>query len=96
MARNAGFRIRFVDELPLPQASGRGVWLERLQPLTEQPGRWAQVYQATTPRRANGLVQNLKRRRAMIPFPEHEWSFASRGSIVYARYEGAPKRRRAK
>lgn len=93
MPRKGEFRIRFVDELPPPEASGRGVWLERLQTLTEQPGHWAQVYQATTPRRANGLVQNLKRRRATIPFPEHEWSFASRGPIVYARYDGRKRRR---
>lgn len=92
MPKKGEFRIRFVDQLPLPTASGRGAWLERLQPLTEQRGRWAQVYEATTPRRANGLVQNLKRRRVTIPLPEQEWSFASRGPIVYARYEGRKRR----
>jgi hypothetical protein len=93
MPRKGAYRVRFVDELPPASGTNRGVWLERLAPLVEQPNRWAQVYETETPKRANGLVANLTRRRVTIPHPEHGWSFASRGPIIYARYNG-PKRRR--
>jgi hypothetical protein len=95
MARKGAYRVRFVDELPPASGTNRGVWLERLAPLIEQPDRWAQVYEAETPKRANGLVANLTRRRVAIPHPEHAWSFASRGPVVYARYDGPKRRQRA-
>lgn len=88
-------RVRFVDELPPPNTVARGVWLEWLQPLVERPGRWAVVYEAETPKRAGWLVQNLKQRRVAIPSPEHEWSFVSRGPLIYARYDGRKHKRRA-
>lgn len=82
--------IRFVDELP---ARGRHApWVERLQPLTRHPRRWAEVYQAEDPYQARDAVSNLNRRRIIIPRPDHDWKFASRGVLVFAMYGGPGKK----
>lgn len=78
--------VRFVDELP-PKMRHKP-WVERLQPLIRAPRRWAEVWTAETPYQAQDAVSNLNRRKAEIPRPDHSWSFASRGCIVFAMYGG--------
>jgi len=86
MAKPQKETVRFVDELP---PKGRySPWVERLQPLVRAPRRWAEVWIADTPFQAQDAVSNLNRRKAQIPRPDHDWSFASRGNLVFAMYGG--------
>lgn len=51
--------ITFVDELPtIERTVTSGVWVERLAPLRENPGKWARVYGPTNSPHA--LVNNLR------------------------------------
>ena len=51
--------IEFVDELPkIHRKVEGGVWVERLEPLRNHPGRWAKVYGPT--KNPHALVNNLR------------------------------------
>lgn len=82
-----------VWEEPKPITPRHGnVWLERLLPLMEHPGRWAragEVNRSSAWAVARQLTTGIKRR------PPGRWEFAARGSddnpargYVYARYLG--------
>lgn len=51
--------IEFLDELPkIHRKVESGVWVKRLQPLRDNPGKWAKVYGPTNSPHA--LVNNLR------------------------------------
>lgn len=79
-----------VWEDPAPRRTGRGgqfgIWIERLSPLLEHPGRWAVVLESETPSRAYGIAHNLSHHRLRVP--PGEWEYTARGNKVYARYLG--------
>lgn len=68
--------IEFVDALPTVQRGGRtgGVWGERLEPLRENPGKWALVYRTTAP---HAMVANLSGGKVQ-GFDPDEFQFAGR------------------
>ena len=86
-------KVQFVKEPPRKRGGMFGKWMVQLQPLVENPNRWALVYTCETPMHANKLQSNLHARLVNIPEPNHVWEFAARGSEVYAIYRG---RRRGK
>jgi hypothetical protein len=58
---SAEVTVEFVDELPTIKRGGResGVWAERLEPLRDNPMRWAKVYGPTkNPHAVIANVQN--------------------------------------
>jgi hypothetical protein len=71
-----------------PMGKNRGgVWVKRLSPLMEHPGRWALVHQSGN----SSTITYLKRRITLIP--DGEWEFKSRRiengrTEIYARYLG--------
>jgi hypothetical protein len=75
-----------------PGGGQRGRWMTILQPLTEQPGRWARVRTFEAAVTAYQTVSNLSRNRNKLP--DGRWEFTSRklpdgtGHGVYARYLG--------
>jgi hypothetical protein len=78
--------VRFVKEIPPKRAASK--WVTLLQPLLEQPGRPAQIMIAKSTRAAQSAVDNLTRRRVIIPRPDHHWEFTSRENLVFAIYKG--------
>jgi len=98
---NTEYLIEKVDELPPPQRRGRksGVWIGRLQPLTEDPGEWYVV--------AKGNYANISRKAWLlgkkedgvdkVKKPEGYWEFTTRHTgfdgetklgALYARFLG--------
>lgn len=54
------FEVKFVEELPkISRKSESGVWVERLAPLRENPGLWAQIY-GPTKGSPHAQVNNLR------------------------------------
>lgn len=84
--------VRFVDELPPKMRYSP--WVERLAPLTRAPRRWAEVFIADSAEQARDHVSNLVSRKVIIPRPDHDWQFASRGNLVFAMYGGPGRKRR--
>lgn len=84
----------FVDELPYANGGGRGrkpgEWMRMLEPLMNQPGRWAIVARKQSRSVASTTAQNLRQR--IVRIPTGQWEFASRTvdgeARVYARYLG--------
>lgn len=90
-------------ELPPPQRRGKkpGIWIQRLQPLTESPGEWYIIargkYDNIT-RKASLLKQKNKDGSERVLKPEGDWEFAARvetkGDVtigaLYARFLGIP------
>jgi hypothetical protein len=85
--------IEFVDELPKVQRKVEsGVWVKRLNPLREQPGRWARVFGPTNAPHAQ--INNLRSGSAAGVNPD-EFEFKGRMLLtedgekqgyVFARY----------
>jgi hypothetical protein len=94
MAKPKTSTVRFVDELP--PRNQWNPWAERLTPLLSAPRRWAEVYIAENPDKARDAVSNLNRRKVQIPRSDHDWSFASRGNLVFAMYGGPGVKRTRK
>ena len=68
--------IEFVDELPkIERSVESGVWVKRLEPLRDNPGRWAKVYGPTNSPHA--LVNNLRSGNA-AGINADEYQFAGR------------------
>lgn len=65
-----------------------GVWIERLQPLTANVGRWAVVYTAEDGKttKASGMAASLRNEKTRKP--AGKWEFTSRGAEVFGRYIG--------
>lgn len=84
--------FKFVDEIP---PKGRaGIWVRRLHPLVENPGRAAQVLVCRSAKQAANTVDNLNRRLVVIPRTDHHWVFMSRENLVFAIYQGAGRRQK--
>jgi hypothetical protein len=88
-------QIEFVDDLPFK--GGPGIhWGIVLQPLVDNPGQWAKVRTFDTPNQAMDAQSNLTKRHRLglnVPMMDGDWSFASRGTTLYAIYRGGKKRR---
>lgn len=85
--------IEFVDELPkIERSVESGVWVERLKPLRDNPGRWAKVYGPTNSPHA--LVNNLRSGSA-AGINADEFQFAGRtistGRTVTEPVKGDPE-----
>ncbi len=89
--------IRWEDPPPRKQSGAPGLWMERLTPLLDHPGRWARVHDATSRAAATQTVGRLRGRgaraldRAVIP--PGRWEFRAAGlpdgsGAIYARYLG--------
>lgn len=82
--------IEWRDPAPSKRGFGskRGVWIERLNPLTAHAGRWAVVYKAQDDKasKASGMAASLRNDKTLKP--AGKWEFTSRGGEVYARYIG--------
>lgn len=85
---------------PLPMKGNATDWWSRLKFLTlaKNRGRWALVRTMETPEQAYHAQDNLSRRKVSFPNPDDDWSFAARGTEVYAIYRGpiANKKQRRK
>lgn len=81
-------KVEFVNEPPRPKQGLVGRWANQLMPLVGNPGNWALIYTCENPAQAYKLQSNLHRRQVLIPEPEHDWEFVSRGCEVYAIYRG--------
>jgi hypothetical protein len=58
---NGKYEVKFVDELPkIARNVDSGVWVERLQPLRDNPGKWAQIYATEPGKSPHAQVNNLK------------------------------------
>jgi hypothetical protein len=78
-----------------PPKHGVDSWGYRLQPLTDNPGIWAEVKVFDTPQQAYDAQSNLTKRDKLglaIPMSKGDWEFASRGCSLFAVYRGAKKR----
>lgn len=73
-----------------PRGSGRGFWLEHLEPLKKARRRWARVADKLGQQHAIVLTHQLRHKKVRIP--EGKWEFCSRTigieGRVYARYLG--------
>ena len=63
-----------------------GVWVDRLRPLMDHPGRWAVVYKTDKQTKASGMAAAL--RQGKTRKPEGKWDIRSRGLEVFAQYVG--------
>lgn len=86
-------QIQWREPGPSSRGLGRaaaGVWVERLQPLVANPGRWAVVYTATgegkLPQKASGQAASLRSEKTRKP--DGKWEFTARGAEVFGRYIG--------
>jgi hypothetical protein len=58
---NGKHEVVFVDELPkIARNVDSGVWVERLKPLRDNPGKWAQIYVTEPGKAPHAQVNNLK------------------------------------
>lgn len=92
-ATDTAVEIEFLDELPkIERSVESGVWVSRLAPLRDNPGRWAKVYGPTNSPHA--LVNNLRSGSAAGINPD-EFQFAGRmistGNTVTQPVKGDPE-----
>lgn len=78
---------QFVGDLPRKGAF-RSNWYKLLEPLLTKQRGWYLVKVLETPEQAWGAQANLTSRMIKIPDPTGNWRFSSRGSNVYAHYDG--------
>ena len=95
-ARTARQEAAVFQDPPPPQRAQKGRWREVLEPLLQAPGRWALIFTAESPAKAQGTVGNLKQRMVIIPNTEDNWEFISRDCEVYAKYMGKKQRARVR
>lgn len=84
------------EEPPKPSRGGAGgVWIDRLKPLMELPGRSKVVFVGPAGRRKAAEKVAYSLRHGKLRIPDGDWEFTSRWieaenvSKVYARYLGA-------
>lgn len=63
------------EKPPSQQRQRKGVWVERLQPLMENPGEWARVYEGSLGT-ARSTSNSLRSGKTQIP--DGDWEFVSR------------------
>lgn len=67
-------------------------WEKRLQPLVDNPNRWALVKRLSNNGNAGAQLSQLKKRSYAIPRPDDGWEFTTRVEdgfySLYARYLG--------
>ncbi len=80
----------------LPNKSGGIPWIERCMAPYKNRNRWYRVHIAKTPEQALNAQSNLTQRHVNVPDPDGEWTFASRGCEVFAKYLGPGKKRSTK
>lgn len=82
--------IRWEDPPSATAATRRGYWVPLLEPLMDQPKRWAIVATKETQSNASSTAANLRFR--VVKVPPGRWEFVSRTvdgeHRVYARYLG--------
>lgn len=82
--------IQWKDPAPSKRGFGSkaGVWVDRLQPLLQHPGRWAVVYKAEDGKaqKASGMAASLRGDKTRKP--AGKWEFTARADEVFARYIG--------
>lgn len=82
--------VQWRDPAPSRRGFGArpGVWIERLQPLTQHPGKWAVVYTADDGKasKASGMAASLRGDKTRKP--NGKWEFTSRGGEVFAKFIG--------
>lgn len=99
MAKVEKITIEWRDPPPRGHGTGQGKWRAILQPLVDNPGRWAMIASCDDADKAEHTAGNLRSRRVLIPHPEHDWEFISRVDEVFAIYHGRTRNagvRRAK
>lgn len=81
------------EDPPMPNTGPKGtpVWVERLSPLRDHPGKWARIADGKKRSAANNISHRLQKR--MTKIPSGSWEFVYRGQpdetyAVYARYLG--------
>ena len=63
------------EKPPSQQRQRKGVWVDRLQPLMENPGEWARVYEGSLGT-ARSTSNSLRSGKTQIP--DGDWEFVSR------------------
>lgn len=78
------------DKPPRAAREKSDTWVAILEPITKKPyrGQWCRVQEFESPTRASSAQKNCHQRKVMIPYPNHDWSFAARGCEFYAIYRG--------
>lgn len=69
----------------------KGKWERILEPLLSRPGQWAMIATRETPAKATSQASNLQGRTVIIPRPDDDWTFVSRGVEVFAIYRKKAK-----
>jgi hypothetical protein len=75
-----------VWEDPPDRPNAPGKWVRALLPLTDHPGRWARIHDATTARTARHIASRLRLQTLQVP--PGRWEFDHHKGRVYARYLG--------
>ena len=82
----------FVDELPTVKRKGREgsrVWADRLEPLKDFPGKWAQVYGPTP--NPHALINNVRQGAAGVDPDEYSFSGRVLDTVTEVDEEGNEK-----
>jgi hypothetical protein len=82
--------VEFVEEIPPPRRGN--LWVVRLKPLVENPGRPGLIQTCDSAQQAYDAVKNLNARNVIIPRPDHHWVFTARDNVVYGIYKGPGKK----
>jgi hypothetical protein len=78
-------------EPPEKQQTHNRSWAAILQPLVENPNRWARILVMDSVSQAQRAQSNLQQRKVKVPYPDHEWVFAARGCELFAIYHAERK-----
>ena len=82
--------IEFKDPPLGVNGANQGIWIERLDPLIDHPGRWAVVHRTQTANAAYAAAAALRAGR--LAAPPGRWTFRGAtdgtGGAVYVRYDG--------
>lgn len=91
------------EDPPEPKNGHKGVWVERLGPLTKRPGKWARVQERKSSSAAYSaatLIKTGRNGKARMRRPLGQWEACVRSVdgkfYVYARYLGPEKKGRGK
>jgi len=89
MKRGQNEELAKIEERdPPPRHHHAGSWVRSLEPLLQAPGRWFMIRACNTPEQASDAQSNLTSRKVNIPQPDHDWTFAARGTELFAIYHG--------
>lgn len=88
----AGVNEPIWEEPPERYARRNQVWMEALQALMKQPGKWARVRTWTEDKPTAGQNAARSLRKGEYRIPPGDWTFVGAayegGSAVWARYDG--------